>query len=162
MRKFITICAIASICWMDALLFTHTTALAQAGSTGGTIGKTDKSASGGEEHQTTARKSATSHNSGEAQALPRTIRLVENSFAGTFSITLRSSGGKNYEGTFSHGYVTTFTMVTFSKETVKMMRNDKPAWGAVTGTYVGHRDGNSATGTAPVSNGITVTWEASW
>jgi hypothetical protein len=49
MRKPIKICAIAGICSMVALLPAATTVLAQAGSTGGTIGKTDKSASGGEE-----------------------------------------------------------------------------------------------------------------
>jgi Flp pilus assembly protein TadG len=51
MRKSITICAIASICSMVALFPATTTAMAQAGSTGGTLGKTDKSASGGEERQ---------------------------------------------------------------------------------------------------------------
>jgi hypothetical protein len=51
MRKFITICAIVSVCSIIALPLTDTTALAQAGSTGGTIGKTDKSASGGDEPQ---------------------------------------------------------------------------------------------------------------
>jgi hypothetical protein len=51
MRKSITICAITSICSMVALFPAATTALAQAGSTGGTLGKTDKSASGGEERQ---------------------------------------------------------------------------------------------------------------
>jgi hypothetical protein len=50
MRKSITICAI-TICSMAALLPADTAALAQAGSTGGTLGKTDKSASGGEERQ---------------------------------------------------------------------------------------------------------------
>jgi hypothetical protein len=51
MRKSITICAITGICSMVALFPAATTALAQAGSTGGTIGKTDKSVSGGEERQ---------------------------------------------------------------------------------------------------------------
>jgi hypothetical protein len=41
--------AIATICALAALVSTDQTALAQAGSTGGTLGKTDKSASGGEE-----------------------------------------------------------------------------------------------------------------
>lgn len=49
MRKSITICAITGICTMVALLSTDTASFAQAGSTGGTIGKTGKSASGGEE-----------------------------------------------------------------------------------------------------------------
>jgi hypothetical protein len=47
MRKSITICAVTGICSVVALSSTDTTAFAQAGSTGGTIGKTDKSASGG-------------------------------------------------------------------------------------------------------------------
>jgi hypothetical protein len=132
--------------------------LAQAGSTGGTIGKQDKSVSGGEEPRTTARKSATTHNS----SLPQTIRLTESSLAGTFSITLQRSGAKIYEGTYSNGVVTTFAIVNFTTDTVTMTRSDKPAWGAVTGTYVGHRYGNSATGNAPLSNLGTVTWDASW
>jgi hypothetical protein len=49
MRKCITICAITGICSIVALLPAATTALAQAGSTGGTIGKTGKSVSGDEE-----------------------------------------------------------------------------------------------------------------
>jgi hypothetical protein len=40
---------IALACSLAALVATTGTALAQAGSTGGTLGKTDKSASGGEE-----------------------------------------------------------------------------------------------------------------
>jgi hypothetical protein len=48
MRKSITICAITGMCSMAALLPATTTAVAQAGSTGGTIGKTDKSVSGTE------------------------------------------------------------------------------------------------------------------
>jgi hypothetical protein len=41
--------AIAAMCGLAALIGVCKTALAQAGSTGGTIGKTDKSVSGGEE-----------------------------------------------------------------------------------------------------------------
>jgi hypothetical protein len=57
MHKPITICAVAGICSMLALLPAATTALAQAGSTGGTIGKQDKSVSGGEE-RTVPKRSA--------------------------------------------------------------------------------------------------------
>jgi len=39
--------AIAVVCCFAALVGVDRTALAQAGSTGGTLGKTDKSASGG-------------------------------------------------------------------------------------------------------------------
>jgi hypothetical protein len=49
MRK--SIIPIIGICSMAALLSTDTASFAQAGSTGGTIGKTDKSVSGGEEPQ---------------------------------------------------------------------------------------------------------------
>jgi hypothetical protein len=48
---------IAGIICLIAFLATDQTALAQAGSTGGTIGKTDKSVSGGEE-QTPEEKTA--------------------------------------------------------------------------------------------------------
>ena len=43
--------AIAVACGLAALVVADGTAFAQAGSTGGTLGKTDKSASGGEEER---------------------------------------------------------------------------------------------------------------
>jgi hypothetical protein len=152
--------AIAVVCCLATLVGVDQTALAQAGSTGGAIGKTDKAASGGEEPRTTARTSI--HNSGREQSLPQTIRLTERAPTVTFSVTLQRSGGRIYEGTISHGYVTIFTMVNFTTDTVKMTRNDNPTWGSVTGTYVGHRAGNSATGRATISNALTTTWDASW
>jgi hypothetical protein len=160
--KATTLAVLAVVWGMIALFGGDRIALAQAGSTGGTIGKQDKSVSGGEEQPPTARKSATSHNSEREQLLPQTIRLTESSYGGTFSITLQRSGAKIYEGTYSNGVVTTFAMTNFTAGTVTMTRSDKPTWGAVTGTYVGHRHGNSATGHAPLSNGATVNWDASW
>jgi hypothetical protein len=47
--------AIAVVCCLAALVGVDRTALAQAGSTGGTLGKTDKSASGGEENKLDSR-----------------------------------------------------------------------------------------------------------
>jgi hypothetical protein len=41
--------ALAVVCGLAALIAANGIAFAQAGSTGGTLGKTDKSASGGEE-----------------------------------------------------------------------------------------------------------------
>jgi hypothetical protein len=59
MRKSITLCAITVVCSMVALLPAVTAALAQAGSTGGTIGKQGKSVSGSEDqHPTPHRKNS--------------------------------------------------------------------------------------------------------
>jgi hypothetical protein len=57
MRKSIVISAGIVTCSMAILLGANRTALAQAGSTGGTIGKTDKSTSGGEDESPGRRKS---------------------------------------------------------------------------------------------------------
>ncbi|MGB9171133.1 MAG: hypothetical protein WCC35_06035, partial [Bradyrhizobium sp.] len=139
---------------------------AQAGSTGGSIGKTDKSISGGEDHpsaQPHARSSrATDRDSGREESLPKTIQLNEHALGMHWSITLHNVGGNNYQGTWSHGYVTSFTMTSFTKTAVKMQRTDKAAFGAVTGSYSGSRNGNHAAGEATVSNGGTPNWDASW
>jgi hypothetical protein len=79
-----------------------------------------------------------------------------------YTITLRNSGGSNYQGTWSHGYVTKFTVTSFTRTSMKMERTDNPAFGAVTGSYTGSRAGNRANGDASISNGAISQWDASW
>ena len=144
-----------------------TSALAQAGNAGGTIGKQDKSISGGQERTDSHRPEQTRSErqidtrSNAKESFPRTIRLNEHAIL-EFSITLERTGGNSYKGTWSHGYATTFTVTSFTKNSLNMMRRDNPALGSVSGTYTGQRSGNSASGEAAISNGFRSTWDATW
>ena len=144
----------------------QTLRMAQAGSTGGTIGKTEKSISGGEDQPASSPRARSTRPaervSGREESLPRTIQLNEHALGMHWSITLRNAGGNNYNGTWSHGYVTSFTMTSFTQTSVKMQRADKPASGSVTGSYSGSRNGNHAAGEAAISNGGVSNWDASW
>ena len=141
----------------------QTTRVAEAGSTGGLIGKRDKSISG-EEQRSPAPEAApgrSTHSSRE-DALPKTIQLNEHWHGLNYTISLHNVGGSNYQGTWSHGYATKITVTSFTKNSMKMERTDNPAFGAVTGTYAGSRTGNHASGEASISNGATSQWDASW
>jgi hypothetical protein len=81
--------AIAVACGLAALVVADGTAFAQAGSTGGTLGKTDKSASGGEEETRGGRKS----DNRNAAATPKTI-------SGKWSWRAKCANGDNYTGEF--------------------------------------------------------------
>jgi hypothetical protein len=148
-----------------ALIF-PATASAQAGSTGGTIGKTDKSMSGGGEQQSpipdVSAPRPTNRSSSKEESFPKTIQLNEHANGQNFSITLRNVGSNNYRGTWSHGYVTRFTVTAFTRDSIKMQRHDDPAFGAVSGSYTGSRTGNRATGEAAIANVVTTNWDASW
>jgi hypothetical protein len=139
------------------------TLLAQAGSIGGSVGKKDKSISGEEE-----KSSVPDAGSGRAtranreDAFPKTIQLNEHWHGLNYTVSLRNVGGGNYQGTWSHGYVTKFVVSSFTGNFMKMERTDNPAFGAVTGTYTGTRTGNRAAGEASVSNGAVSKWDASW
>jgi hypothetical protein len=144
------------------------TPVAQAGSTGGSVGKTDKSISDdGERTPTPDTRSSrpanrtSNRNFSNEESLPKSIQLNEH-YGLSWSITLRNVGGNIYRGTWSHGYVTKFTVTAFTKDSIKMERRDDPAFGAVTGSYTGSRTGNSATGKAAISNGANSSWDASW
>jgi hypothetical protein len=146
-----------------ALLVVPAAVFAQAGSTGGSIGKQDKSISGGEEQpQIRDAGSRRPINRNTEDSLPKAIQLNDHALGLTYSITLRNVGGNIYRGTWSHGYVTSFTMAGFTKDSIKMQRHDDPAFGSVTGSYTGSRTGNRATGQATVSNGASSNWDASW
>jgi hypothetical protein len=138
----------------------------QPGSTGGTIGKQDKSISGGEEpskpsggtrqpgHSTTQRPD-------ERQTLPQRIRLIQ----GSYSATLRHLGGNAYQATWNNAVVSRMT-VTMTTVSMTIQRQDisspVPFWSV---TYSGTRTGNTASGTfnthSPI-NGAQGSWEASW
>ncbi len=181
MKRFIIICAIV-------LMAAPVAAFAQAGSTSGTIGKQDKSISGSEvrvpaharrahvwrkhyvvvrepraprarRHYATAR---VHHILDRKESLPSTIRLDEHSWVGNFFISLHKISGNVYEGTWNHGFATKFTITNWTRGAVRMARKDYPVQGAVTGTYTGQRTGSSAGGQAAISNGVNVTWHASW
>jgi hypothetical protein len=158
---------IAILAYVLMLMPLPATVFAQAGSTGGTVGKSDKSISGGEENTERHNlapdklKRSTSVNSISLGALPSVIRLNEHAII-NFSITLTKTGDKTYHGTWSHGYVSTFTVTSFTKDSLNMVRQDNPAVGSVTGTYTGRRSGHSANGSAAISNGINSTWDATW
>jgi hypothetical protein len=142
------------------------TAFAQAGSTSGTIGKQDKSISGGEEpsepsggtrhpgHSTTQRPN-------ERQTLPQRIRLIQ----GSYSATLRHLGGNAYQATWNGQGVSRMT-VTMTTVSMTIQRQDISGTGLLWSvTYSGTRTGNNASGTfnttSPI-NGAQGPWEASW
>jgi hypothetical protein len=146
------ICVVALM--MPAIVF------AQAGSTGGTLGKTDKSISGSEGQ---SEPSGTSKRPAHAttQALPQTIRLIQ----GSYSATLRHLGGNAYEAMWNEQTVSRMT-VTMSKESVIIERRDIHGNGTLWSvTYSGTRTGNKASGTfnttSPIG-GAQGSWEASW
>jgi hypothetical protein len=137
--------------------------LAEGGSTGGSVGKRDKTLSG--EEPSSPAPDAGSARSARPKAnegLPTTIQLADHWHGLNYTITLRNIGGSNYEGTWSHGYATKFTVVSFTGNAIRMERTDKPAFGSCTGTYTGKRTGNRASGEASISNGGHSTWDASW
>jgi hypothetical protein len=139
------------------------TSVAQAGSTGGSIGKQDKSISGGGEQPSV--RDAGAHRPKQQNAedpRPKAIQLNDHALGRTYSITLNNAGGNVYRGTWSHGYVTSFTVTNFTKDSIKLHRQDDSAFLATSGTYTGSRNGNHATGQATCSNGVSSNWDASW
>jgi hypothetical protein len=143
-----------------------TGAFAQAGSTGGTIGQTNKSVSGGED-QTEIRRPTrpstppASQGAKDWQTLPGTIQFNEHGALGSYSATLRRVGGSEYEATWNVA-VTSRMTVRMTKDSMTFQRRDTSnAWGLASGAYVGTRTGNSASGSFSigVNHG---TWDASW
>jgi hypothetical protein len=151
---------------LDDLAIEQRTLVAEAGSAGGSIGKTDKSISDGAEQRSStpdARlKRPADRNSNREESFPRAIQLNEHAFGINYSVTLRNTGGNNYQGTWNHGFVTKFTVTAFTSDSLRMQRQDNPALGAVSGSYTGSRTGNRASGEARISNGFTSSWDASW
>jgi hypothetical protein len=140
-------------------------ARSQAGSAGGSVGETDKTVSGVRkappERNERAVQKPIGDNSPKSEALPNSIRIIER-YGLTYTITLRKTAERTYQGTWSHGYATTFTVTEFTPRALNMQREDKPAFGAVTGTYTASRSGNTAHGQAVISNGAESAWDATW
>jgi hypothetical protein len=141
-------------------------ALAQAGSTGGTIGKQDKSISGDEQQSepSGARRPgrSTTQRPDERQALPQRIRFIQ----GSYSATLRHLGGNAYQGTWEGGELVSRMTVTMTAASITIRRKDISGSGLLWSvTYTGTRTGNTASGTfitaGPIS-GAQGSWEASW
>ncbi len=145
-------------------------AIAQAGSTGGTIGKQDKSISGGEQERRAPRETAPAHRPREASpSLPGTISLKESSQYGQYSATLRRTSGNAYKATWAHGLVSQMT-VGIGQNSMTIDRHDVS--GATLGNLCrGHYTGTRSAGASRASGdavvacnigGATVTWDASW
>lgn len=160
MRQFASLIATALI-----LVSVPAPAQAQSGSTGGTIGKQDKSVSGGpEQGEPQGRRGKPSGQPGERQGLPQTIRLTESSIGGSYTIILRHNGGNTYEGTWNVGILSRMT-ISMTNTTLVVERRDvsNPTGPLFSSTYSGTRTGNSASGSfVNHTNGITGTWESSW
>jgi hypothetical protein len=151
-----------------AVMLTPSVALAQLqpGSTGGTIGKTGKSSSGGEEQteisRPTQRSAApASRDATDRQKLPGTIRFSEQGALGNYSATLRHVGGNEYEAAWNVAVASRMT-VRMTKDSMTVQRRDTSnAAGLASGTYSGTRTGDSASGSFSI--GINHgTWNASW
>jgi hypothetical protein len=140
--------------------------VAQAGSIGGSIGKTDKSISDSGERRPSAPEGRparpATRDSKKDESFPQTIQLNDHAYGLSYSITLHNVSGNKYQGTWSHGYATKFAVTALTKDSITMERTDNPAFGSATGSYKGSRTGNRATGEATFSNGATSHWDASW
>jgi hypothetical protein len=148
----------------------HDLTLSQAGSTGGSIGKQDKSLSGDEATPVPRRKAPSVKPGPAAVSLssPPTIHIDEhNATWGDFSITLKRTGSNTYEGVWNQGTVSRMT-VTISQESMTIERVDVS--GNVNLCH-GHYTGTRVPGTSKASGedivacqlgGATSTWVASW
>ena len=145
-----------------------TAALAQAGSTGGTIGKTDKSLSGNEETPARRPNGRSAKATPASSSLPSTIHINEhNATQGEFSATLKRTGSNTYEAVWNPGGVTSRMMVTIGQESIAIERSDTSGVFPCHGHYMGAR----VPGTSKASGedtgacgvvGFTDTWDASW
>jgi hypothetical protein len=138
----------------------------QPGSTGGTVGKTDKSISGGEEQSepssgTQHHGHSTTQRPDERQTLPQRIRLIQ----GSYSATLRHIAGNAYRASWNGQERESRMTVTMTTVSMTIQREDISGTGLWSVTYSGTRTGNTASGTfkthGPI-NGAEGPWEASW
>ena len=157
---------VAAFACVAILISAIASAQPQPGSIGGTVGKADKSISGGEQQSEPsggARRPerSTPQSPDERQILPQRIRLIQ----GSYSATLRHLGGNAYQATWNDQGVSQMT-VTMTAVSMTIQRQDisgtGPLWSV---TYSGARTGNTASGTfkttSPI-NGAQGPWEASW
>jgi hypothetical protein len=167
MRKAIAAAGIAVLAAL-ALTATSSASFAQADSTGGTIGKTDKSISGGEETPAQRPTTPSPKLAPTSSSLPSTIHINEHKATyGEFSATLRRTNSNIYEGVWNQGTITRMT-VTIGQESMTMERVDLS--GGIFSCH-GHYTGTRVLGTLKASgadsvtcglNAATSTWDASW
>ena len=140
--------------------------LAQAGSTGGTVGKQDKSLSGGEETPA-PRETTRSAKAAPASPTPSIIQLNEHNAGGNWSATLKRKDSNTYEALWNTGGTSRMT-VTIGKDSMTIERIDLS--GGIN-LCRGHYTGTRVPGTSKASGedvavcvlgGATNTWEASW
>jgi hypothetical protein len=167
MRKAIAPLGIAALAVL-VVTATSNSLFAQAGSTGGTIGKQEKSVSGGEE---TPAPRGNTHSTKPAPlsfSLPPTIQLNEhNATWGEFSAIMKRTGSNTYEAVWKHGLISRMT-VTIGQESMTIERVDLSGVMNLchihyTGTRVPGASKASGidTGTCALGGG-TSTWDASW
>lgn len=144
---------------------------AAQGSTGGTLGKTDQSLSGGGPAESpdkgkNAKRTAPDKQGNDrsvADSLPRTLQLIDRGSLGEYQIQLRRTGTNTFEGTWNHGVTTRMTVTSFTKDQVALQRTDIAGLALVSGHYSGKRVGNRVpSGTARFTTGYVSSWEASW
>src|SRR6202044_2839267 len=103
----------------------HDLMLAQAGATGGSIGKQDKSLSGSGKTPAPRRNPPPAKpGPTTSSSSPPTIHIDEhNATWGDFSITLKRTGANTYEGVWNQGTVSRMT-VTIGQESMAIERVD--------------------------------------
>ncbi|MFZ1107788.1 MAG: hypothetical protein WAN43_05515 [Rhodomicrobium sp.] len=151
-------CALSSPAWPE--------------STGGSIGKQDKSISGSDEtapspepkgpafkkRQPSVRESAPTE-------LPQSIRLHVTSIWGDFRGTFHNTGGNHYQGSWNHGLRSSMTVTLTASTIVIDIRDTGGYVNLCSGRATGSRSGRSASGAYPHScqiGGGTANFDASW
>jgi hypothetical protein len=159
--------AITFVSGLLASFAVSTPTLAQAGSTGGTIGKQDKSISGGDDAPN-ALPSTRAAKPAAASSSPSIIHLKEhNATYGEYTATLKRIDANTYEAVYNQGTTSRMT-VTIGQEAMTIERRDTTG-----GIFYcrGHYTGTRVPGTSRASGesaivcgvvGATTTWEASW
>jgi hypothetical protein len=149
MRASIAISVIIVVCWPAALFPAATMSWAQAGSTGGTLGRTDKSVSGGDEptrDRSASRKSAAAKPAEHKQAGNDCNRVVGvwqwRWLNETSVVTLNANG----TGSSAHGFKSTWTC---SNRTAVIR------WPMAQDTMVLSSDGKKLTGSNNVGVAVT-------
>jgi hypothetical protein len=158
--------AITFISGLLASFAASTPTFAQAGSTGGTIGKQDKSISGGEEAPN-ALPNPRAAKPAPASSSPSIIHLKERNETGEYTATLKRIDANTYEAVYNQGTMSRMT-VTIGQDAMTIERRDTT--GGIFYCH-GHYTGTRVPGTSRASGesavvcgvvGATSTWDASW
>jgi hypothetical protein len=166
MRKAVASMGIAVLAAL-AVTTTSNASFAQAGSIGGTIGKTDKSI-GSEKTPAPRPNTRSARPAPTSFSLPTIIHLNEhNSTWGDWSATLKRKGSNTYAALWNNGEISQMT-VTIAEDSMTIERHDLSGNNNL---CRGHYTGTRVPGTSKASGedvavcqlgGATNTWEASW